>query len=142
MIVTTSKSELEQRDDEAGFTVVEVVAALTILAITLSVLLNVMSNSVRQTSRAETAAEAGALAQSLLAKLGKELPLRDGQIRGQADHGFRWQVHIEPYGDGTDRREGLVAAHQVLAEVLWRDGLEERSLALTTLRLGPKEPVR
>jgi hypothetical protein len=61
---------------------------------------------------------------------------------GQADNGFRWQVHIEPYGDGTDRREGTIAAHQVLAEVLWRDGVEERSLALTTLRLGPKEPLR
>jgi general secretion pathway protein I len=142
MTDTASESEIEQPDSEAGFTVVEVVAALTILAIALGVLLNIMSNSLRQTGRAQTIAEAGALARSLLAKIGTEFPLRDGQITGQADRGFRWQVHIAPYGNGTDRREWPVAAHQVLAEVSWRDGLEERSLALTTLRLGLKEPVR
>jgi hypothetical protein len=96
----------------------------------------------RQTGRAETVAEAGSLAQSLLAKIGAELPLRDGQIDGQSDHGFRWRVQIVPYGDGTDRREWPVAAHQVLAEVLWSDGLQERSLVLTTLRLGPKDATR
>jgi hypothetical protein len=48
-------------------------------------------------------------------------------------------VNIAPYGDGSDRRDWPVAAHQILAEVLWRDGLQERSIVLTTLRLGPKE---
>ena len=133
---------MERRDGEAGFTVVEVVIALTILALALGVLLNVMSNSIRQTGRAETIAEAGSLAQSLLAKIGTELPLRDGQITGQSEHGFRWRVQIDPYGDGTDGREWPVAAHQVLAEVLWSDGLRGHSLVLTTLRLGPKEATR
>lgn len=139
---TAPERESEQRGGEAGFTVVEVVAALTILAIALGVLLNVMSNSLRQTGRAETVAEAGSLARSLLARTGTELPLRDGLITGQADGGFRWQVRIAPYGDGADQRAWPVAAHQVLAEVSWRDGLQERSIVLTTLRLGQKEPVR
>jgi general secretion pathway protein I len=142
MTVTASKSDIEQPDREAGFTVVEVVAALAILAASLGVLLDIMSNSIRQTGRAESLAEAGSLARSLLAKIGTELPLRDGEITGQADRGFRWRVNIEPFGDGTDRREWPVAAHQVFAEVSWRDGREERSLVLTTLRLGQKEPAR
>jgi len=142
MIVTGSENKIERPEGEAGFTVVEVVVALTILALALGVLLNVMSNSVRQTGRAETVAEAGSLAQSLLAEIGAELPLRDGQITGQSDRGFRWRVQIDAYGDGTDRREWPVAAHRVLAEVLWSDGLQERSVTLTTLRLGPKEVRR
>jgi general secretion pathway protein I len=142
MTATASESKIERPDSEAGFTVVEVVAALTILAVALGVLLNIMSNSLRQIGRAETVTEAGALARSLLAKIGTELPLRDGQITGQADHGLRWQVHIEPFGDAGDRREWPVVAHHVLAEVLWRDGLQQRSIVLTTLRLGPKEPIR
>jgi general secretion pathway protein I len=142
MRVTASENAIARPDGEAGFTVVEVVVALTILALALGVLLNVMSNSIRQTGQAETIAEAGTLAQSLLAKIGTELPLRDGQITGQSDRGFRWRVQIDAYGDGTDRREWPVAAHQILAEVLWSDGLQERSLVLTTLRLGPKEAAR
>jgi general secretion pathway protein I len=140
MTVAGLENETEPPNSEAGFTVVEVVAALTILAVALGVLLDVMSTGIRQTGRAETVAEAGSLARSLLAKVGTELPLHDGQITGQADHGLRWQVRIEPYGYGG--REWPVAAHQVFAEVLWRDGLQERSLVLTTLRLGAKEPVR
>lgn len=142
MMATGSESKIEWPDGEAGFTVVEVVIALTILALALSVLLNVMSNSIRQTGQAETAAEAGSLAQSLLAKIGTELPLRSGQITGQSDRGFRWRVQIDPYGEGTDRREWPIAAHQVLSEVVWSDGLQQRSLVLTTLRLGPKEATR
>jgi general secretion pathway protein I len=142
MTVAGSTNETERPNREAGFTVVEVVAALTILAVALGVLLDVISTGIRQTGRAETVAEAGSLARSLLAKVGTELPLRDGQITGQADHGLRWQVHIEPYGDGAGAREWPVAAHQVFAEVMWRDGPQERSIVLTTIRLGPKEPVR
>jgi len=142
MTVTGSENRIGRPDGEAGFTVVEVVVALTILALALGVLLNVMSSSIRQTGQAETVAEAGSLAQSLLAKIGTELPLRDGWITGQSDRGFRWRVQIDGYGEGTDRREWPVAAHQVLAEVLWSDGPQERSLVLTTLRLGPKEATR
>jgi general secretion pathway protein I len=142
MTVTGPEKKAERPESEAGFTVVEVVVAVTILALALGVLLNVMSNSIRQTGQAESVAEAGSLAQSLLAKIGTELPLRDGQITGQSDRGFRWRVRINAYGDGIDRREWRVAAHQVFAEVVWNDGLQERSVALTTLRLGPKEATR
>lgn len=142
MTIAASEGTIDRQNGEAGFTVIEVVAALAILVMALGVLLNVMSNSVRQTGRAEMAAEAGSLARSLLAKVGTELPMRAGEMTGQANGGFRWQIRIDPYGDGTDRREWPVAAFQVVAEVMWRDGLQERSLALTTLRLGPKEPVR
>jgi general secretion pathway protein I len=109
MMVTGSEHRIERPGGEAGFTVVEVVVALTILALALGVLLNVMSNSIRQTGQAENVAEAGSLAQSLLAKIGTEWPLRDGQITGQSDHGFRWRVQIDAYGDGTDRREWPVS---------------------------------
>jgi general secretion pathway protein I len=142
MMVTGAENKIERPNSKAGFTVVEVVVALTILALALGVLLNVMSNSIRQTGHAGTVAEAGSLAQSLIAKIGTELPLRDGQITGQSDGGFRWRVHIEAYGDGTDRREWPVAAHHILAEVLWSDGLQDRSVVLSTLRLGPKETTR
>src|SRR5262249_42828567 len=114
MIVTGSEKRVERPNGEDGFTGVEVVVALTILALALGVLLNVMSTSIRQTGQAETVVAAGSLAQSLLAKIGTELPLRDGQITGQSEHGFRWRVQIDAYGDGTDRREWPVAAHHVL----------------------------
>lgn len=142
LMVTAGERRIDEQTREAGFTVVEVVAALTLLAAALGLLLNIMSTSIRQTGRAETLAKATSLARSLLAKVGRELPLNDGETRGHPDGEFLWRVIIDPYGDGSERREWPVAAHQVSAQVSWRDGLDERSLTLTTLRLGPKEPPR
>ena len=141
-MVVAAESEIERRDAEAAFTVVEVVAALALLAAALGLLLNIISTSIRQTGRAETLAEAGSLGRSLLAKVGRDLPLHDGEITGEPQGAFRWRVIIEPYGDGAERREWPVAAHQISAEVTWVDGLQTRSVVLMTLRLGPNEETR
>ena len=127
---------------EAGFTLVEVVVALAILALSLAVLLNVISNGISQTDRAQKLAQAGSLAQSLLAKVGTEMPIQEGQVSGEFPEGFRWRVRAERYGDAEDRGDWPVAAYAISLEVLWGDASDEHSVALTTLRLAPKEPGR
>ena len=75
-----------------------------------------------------------------LARVGTQY-LSQGLTTGQPD-GSHWRVRVEPYGDAADRRAWPVGAYLVSAEIAWHDGVHERSVALTTLRLGPKEPVR
>lgn len=128
----------QQTDDEAGFTLVEVIFALAILALSLSVLLSVISNGIRQTDRAQGLAQAGLLAQSLLAKVGTEVPIQEGGTAGESPGGFRWQVLIEPYGDAADREGWPVAAYAVSIEVRWGEPSQERLVTLTTLRLVSK----
>lgn len=123
---------------ESGFTLVEVVVALAILAMSLGILLSVISNGIRQSDRAEKLARAGSLAQSLLAKLGTELPIQEGQIGGELAEGFRWRVDAEPYGDATDQQYWPVAAYAVSVRVLWGENLQERSVTLNSIRLAPK----
>lgn len=127
---------------EAGFALLEVLVALAILALTLSVLVGVLSDGVGRARQAEALAEAGLRARSLLARVGTEIPLRQGLTTGQFANGLRWQLRIEVYGDATERRAWPVGAYSVSAEIVWHDGVRERSAVLTTLRLGPKEPIR
>lgn len=131
-----------ERNKEAGFTLVEVVVALAILALSLAVLLSVISNGIQRADNAKKLAQAGSLAQSLLAKLGSETPIQQGQTSGEFPEGFRWRVRTEPYGDAVDQRHWPVAAYTVSVEVLWGNAPDERSVVLTTLRLAPKEPAR
>lgn len=123
---------------EAGFTLVEVIVALAILSVGLSTLLGVISNSLRQTAHAERMAAAGSLAQSLLAEVGTERPIKPEERDGQFPNGFRWHLKMHPYGDVKEREEWPVGVYAVSAEVEWEDGAQRRSYALTTLRLGPK----
>jgi general secretion pathway protein I len=130
------------RRRRAGFTLVEVIVAIAILSIALSSLMTMIGNALRQTGQADRMAEAGALAQSLLARLGSELPLGERQDVGQFENGFRWRLNSQRFGDAGDRQQWPMSAYKVSVEVTWHDGFRERSFALTTLRLGPKEPSR
>jgi len=131
-----------QKNAQQGFTLLEVIVALTIVALCFSVLLGVISGGLGQTNRAETLAAAGSLAQSLLADLGTEIPIAPGETDGQFANGFRWRLRIEPYTDPTIPQNLSVGAFRALVQIAWGDDNQERSINLTTLRLGPKQPVR
>jgi general secretion pathway protein I len=124
---------------ERGFTLIEVIVALAMLSIGLSVLLGLISNGLRQAKAAEKAAEASTLAQSLLAEVGTDRPVKQGAFEETMPNGFRWHLRIQPYGAAAEQ-EGLpVGLYLVSTEVEWQDGAEQRSFALKTLRLGPAE---
>jgi general secretion pathway protein I len=136
------------QSSDAGFALIEVIAALAILALSLGVLLSAISDGIRRTGQAEKMAEAGSLAQSLLAKVGTELPVQQGQTAGELADGLRWRLRMEPYGDSVDRQQWPLGAFTVSAEVTWGDaGIwgdhgQEHSVTLTTLRLAAKEAPR
>lgn len=126
---------------EDGFTLVEVVVALAILALTLSVLFGVTSEGLRRTEHARRLAEAGSLAQSLLARVGVEHPLRVGETSGEFPRAFRWHLRIAPHADQPARDLRVVDAFAISIQVLWNDG-EEREVALSSVRVGPREEAR
>lgn len=127
---------------EAGFTLIEAIVTLAILALALSTLVSVLSDGFRRAGQAEVVAQANLHARSLLDKVGAEIPLTPGLTTGQLANGSHWQLHIEPFGDGADQRAWPVGAYTILAEVSWREGMRDRSIMVSTLRLGPKERFR
>ena len=124
---------------DRGFTLVEVVVAIAILALMAGVIFRVNSDSIRNIHRADTLANASAMAQSLIAKVGTEIPLREGEVRGQSGSGLQWRVQMKRYGDATDRAQWPLSAYTVVAEVTSRNDPDTQPVALMTLRLGPKE---
>ena len=126
---------------DRGFTLVEVVVAIAILALMAGVIFRVNSDSIRNIHRADALAGASALAQSLIAEVGSEIPLREGEARGQSSTGLQWRVQMKRYGDTADRAQWPLAAYTVVAEVTLHDAPDSQPVALMTLRLGPKEVV-
>ena len=129
-------------NNDAGFTLLEVLVSLAILAVTTGVLLSVFSNGLRLSHKAEMESYAVMEAQSVLARLGADLPLEDGDITGQTENGFHWKLHIEPYGDARDRMAWPVKAKAVSASVFWTEGGQEKTVALDTIRIFPKAPLQ
>lgn len=125
-------------DDEAGFTLVEVIVALAMLSIGLTLVMSLFSTGLSRTGTAERVAGAVALAQSLMAQVGTSIPLRTERRDGAEANGYRWRLAMQPYrpAPGGDARP--VELYQVSLEIGWPEGQGSRAYALSTLRLGPR----
>ncbi|HEY2034722.1 MAG TPA: type II secretion system protein [Rhizomicrobium sp.] len=122
--------------NERGFTLIEVLVALAILAVSLAVVFQIISSALDRARKDRDEATASALVQSLLARVGSEIPLREGERDGVYSNGFRWDVRIARYGTAEDRKAWPVDAFAVRAEVSWRDGTRTQTRALSTLRVA------
>jgi general secretion pathway protein I len=139
MLTEAVEREERPEQNDGGFAVLEALVALAIVALALGVLLAVLTDGIRRQGRAESVASAVLDAQSLLARIGADVPLRAGVTGGTLPNGLHWQLRVEPYGDAADRKAWPAAAYRVLVEVTAEDEDASVPLArLATLRLGPK----
>lgn len=81
-----------------GFTLIEVLAAIALLAIAFAIGLGALGRSAQNAARAAALDAAVEHAQSLFAEQGLMAPLQDGSSEGTFDDGMRWtlQVHALP----------------------------------------------
>jgi len=123
-----------------GFSLLEILVAFTIMAISLSILLNIFSSGVNTAVIAEDYIVATQIAESLMAKTGVEEPLVIGQSTGTEDDKYQWQVLVENSlnPDLDDDSEIELLAVQVI--VSWGDDLANaRTVELNTVKTGYKE---
>jgi general secretion pathway protein I len=116
-----------------GFTLVEVLVALAILALTFTFACRALSGGLGRLTDDSRSERAVLLARSQLALVGHEIALSDGQIDGRASDGYSWKIRITPYA----RAVGGLAGHHIVVDVAWLDGREIRRVALETVQLGP-----
>ena len=128
---------------QRGFSLLEVLVAFTILALSLAVLMRIFSGSLRNADVTRDQAQAVALAQSLLASAGVEATLVPGESTGVLADKFRWLLRVSPFvqeprpGETEAVRSPLsLDLWEVAVRVGW-GGVPERALTLTTLRVQP-----
>jgi general secretion pathway protein I len=128
---------------QRGFSLLEVLVAFAILALTLGVLLNIFSRASRSAILSAQYSQAAALAESKLAAIGTEFPLAEGGSSGEPENGFAWEINVFPVEFTTDEpaapelaTEASVTPYQLTATVLWREGERVRRLTFATVRLG------
>lgn len=128
--------------DDRGFTLLEILVSLAVLALAIPVLMGVIGNGLRITGVTERATVAASVAEMLLARAGTEIPLVKGDRAGSYDGGFRWRLRITPFGARADRDAWPLHAYRVAVQVFWNDAGLQRVVMLTTLRLVGKEKTQ
>ena len=119
-----------------GFSLLEVLVAFSILALTLGVLMQIFSSGLSGTRASELYAGAADVAESVLALVGAEFPLEPGSQNGEVK-GYTWRLEIveAPATELTAPPEDL-EPFLVTVRVEWTAGERVRHLELATLRLG------
>jgi prepilin-type N-terminal cleavage/methylation domain-containing protein len=123
-----------------GFTLLEVLVAMTIVGLGVVTLLQVFSLGLRlqarSTVRAEAAVEGGRVMDELLARR----RLGDGSDRGKLNGDSRWISHVQSMRDAPSSLglSGNWELKEVALEMLYIDGAKERRVELKTLRLNKK----
>ena len=129
------------RAQSGGFTLLEVLLAFVIFALSFAVILEILSGSMRSTVRARTYTEAALLAQSLVDMVGTDIPLEEGSMAGEAAGGYDWVMNISPYQPETDDDRVLELAdisgtliYWVDLEVEWGNEQRSRQAHFSTVR--------
>lgn len=121
-----------------GYTLIEVLVAMMILALSLTVLFRIFSGGLRNIGVASDYARAVMVAESVLAATGKTEIMQPGETSGTLFDKYRWVRSVSPYHpESASSNDDLpVNAYRVSVVVEWPATGSPRSLDLSTLQLA------
>lgn len=119
-----------------GFTLVEILVALTLFAVVGGTLLQLFQSGLRTARLANDRAHAVLLARSKLTELQAHNFHEPGTTSGTLPNGYRWQAVLELRDEAADRRR--LQPLDLVLTVSWGDPGAEREFTLQSLLLTRK----
>jgi general secretion pathway protein I len=124
-----------------GFTLLELLLAFVVFALSFATVLEILSGSMRNTVKARQYTEAALTAQSVMDLIGTEIPLLPGfTTTGEAGE-YRWEVFVSDYASTDDSVGNVELAEltgielvQVDLDVSWGEPPRDQSRRFSTLR--------
>ena len=126
-----------------GFSLLEVIVALAIMAMGFVTVLQLFSGSIRSVSLSEQYLKGATLAHS---KLG-ELEVNNYSVTEYEgifpdEKNYRWQLQVSPHASSLNSKEKNIQLSEVTLNVLWEDVGKTRDVEISTLKVdGATHPV-
>lgn len=117
-----------------GFTLIEVLVATAILAVTLTILFQSFSGGINATVKSQKHILAILSAQSLMDRIGHDIPLKNGSKEGETELGLKWRSIIG-FAEKPSNNPRAPTLHAVKVEVIWKERNKDRSLDLSTMKI-------
>ena len=138
-------SPIKSRQRSGGFTLLEVMLAFVIFALSFATVLEIMAGSMRSVGRASDDTEVALLAQSLMDLVGNEIPVEEGEYSDTAMDHYKWQMNISLYdvssesgGEGVGTQEladmSGIELYRVDLYMDWETGRRQREMHFSTIR--------
>ena len=134
-------TRISRHAGQRGFSLIEILVAFSIMALTLGVLLRIFGGAGRIAASSDEYSRAIIVAESMFATLGIETPLQPGETHGEINDEYRWTLRVDPYP--MDESQGVNMGYKpywVVLSIEWGDAEDPRAFDLTTLRLLQNTP--
>jgi general secretion pathway protein I len=131
------KAEFKRNLKQSGFTLLETLVALSVLAISLGVIYQVFSSALQGSALADDYAQASMYADSHLAEIGQSVDAKTGVTEGSYSKRYRWKLEVKPLDVASSKPViETVKRYQVVLNVYWQTGNKQRSIRAMTFRLA------
>lgn len=121
---------------QAGFTLLEMIGAIAILAISFAVLLQALGTSVNLTQKAGRRTEAALVAQSVLDSAFVLSAPESGMRQGRSKDGFDWQLQTRLWPGAAASQTSDLRLYQLQLTVNWGPRGRRRHAHFSTLRVA------
>ncbi|MGD9020384.1 MAG: prepilin-type N-terminal cleavage/methylation domain-containing protein [Lysobacterales bacterium] len=124
-----------------GFTLLEVMLAFVIFALSFAVVLEILAGSISGIRRAGDDTQVALFAQSMMDLVGIEIPIEEARFEGEEMDRYYWQLDIYPYEPVDADAYVLelaelsgVELYRVTLDVEWDAGQRQRNARFSTIR--------
>ena len=122
--------------NEKGFTLLEILVSMTILAGAILALVQMFSGSISQANQADRYLNGVYLAQQKFSQLeldGFKTETTEGTFADQEN--YSWALEVLPYETTLNNEEAGIKVQEVSLRVYWEDGSQEKEVQLVTLQV-------
>ncbi len=122
-----------------GFALIEILVAVSILAISLVVIFQLFSGGLKSRKLSEQYARGVFHAREKMAEILLTPVLTEGETQGEFEDAYEWQAVITRVVSGDDEEKLPVVLLNVKIRINWREGEKEKSFVIDTLKTAEKE---
>ena len=129
------------RGRTGGFTLLELLLAFVVFALSFTTVLEILSGSMRNTVRARHNSEAALTAQSLMDQVGLEIPLENGYSANGESGEYAWELEIFDYANTGENIHSVELAGltqidllQVDLVISWGEPPRDQTRRFSTIR--------
>ena len=130
------------RTNNDGFSLLEVIVALAIMAMGFVTVLQLFSGSIRSVSLSEQYLKGTSLAHSKLGALEvNNYSVTEFEGTFPDEKKYRWELEISPHTSPLNSKENNIQLSEVTLNILWEDAGKTRNIQLNTIKVdGASHP--
>ena len=123
----------------SGFTLIEILVAVSILGISLAVILQLFSGGLRSGRLSDQYTRAIFHGREKMEEILLSPDLTEGDLGGEFDDAYRWRARIVRIEPDEDEKDSLpFDTYEISVKVMWNQGEKEKEFRISTMDIVEK----